>query len=272
MNDAIAAEVLAVDALSPSIVRMRLAAPDFVSLDVPDEACVVTFPAPGERTADPDPSGGHWYTVRRVEPAGLTMDVVVHEVGAASEWARRGRPGDRLQLSAQGSWYRRPDDVGWQLLVVDTTGLPAAGRIVEDCPAGIRTLVVAEVPDPADGQDLRGAEVTWVHNPGVAHGDSQLERAARAVALPDGPGYVYVAGEAAATRRVRRYLRHELSLPATSYGVIGYWRRDAKAFAERVAQASIDPQAVWEEAEAVATDPEHAMDLWEERMGRAGLL
>ncbi|ODU06967.1 MAG: hypothetical protein ABS81_03120 [Pseudonocardia sp. SCN 72-86] len=270
--DARPAAVVAVDALTPSIVRVVVDVPGFASLGVSDEGCVLTFPLDGEDVAGDDVERGHWYTVRRVDGDRLTFDVIVHEGGAASAWARRGKPGDQLSLTYQNSWFTRPDGVGWQVLLVDTTGLPAAGRIVEEAPAGMRTIVVAEVPSVADEQDLPGAEVTWVHNPEVVHGGSELERMAREVRLPDGPGYVYVAGEAAATRSVRKYLRHELKLPADSYGVIGYWRRDAVAWAERVARSTVDIGELWEQAEAEATDEQDALDRYEERLGRAGLL
>ncbi|RTL66526.1 MAG: siderophore-interacting protein [Pseudonocardiaceae bacterium] len=266
------AEVVAVRTLSPSIVRVVLDVPGFESLQVSDEGCVLTFPLDGSTVAGDDVERGHWYTVRRVEGDRLTFDVIVHEGGAASAWAHRGRPGDQLSLTYQNSWFTRPDGVDWQLLLVDTTGLPAAGRIVEETPAGMRTIVVAEVPSAADEQELPGAEVTWVHNPEVVHGGSELERIAREVHLPDGPGYVYVAGEAAATRAVRKYLRHELKLPADSYGVIGYWRRDATAWAERVACSTVDIGELWEQAEAESTDEQDALDRYEEQLGRVGLL
>ncbi|GAY08784.1 siderophore-interacting protein [Pseudonocardia sp. N23] len=270
--DARPADVVAVEALSPSIVRVVVEVSGFESLGVSDEGCVLTFPADGSSAAESDVERGHWYTVRRVEGDRVTFDVIVHEGGAASSWARRGKPGDQLSLTYQNSWMVRPEDAGWQVLLVDTTGLPAAARIVEEAPAGMRTIVVAEVPSAADEQALPGAEVTWVHNPEVVHGGSELERIAREVELPDGPGYVYVAGEAAATRAVRKYLRHELTLPAQSYGVIGYWRRDAAAWAERLARSSVDIGELWEQAEAEASNEEEAMDLYEERLGRAGLL
>ncbi|MGE0841089.1 siderophore-interacting protein [Pseudonocardia sp.] len=210
--------------------------------------------------------------MRRVEGDRVTVDVVVHEGGAATAWARRGRPGDRLAVTHQNSWFTRPDGVGWQVLLVDTTGLPAAARIAEEAPAGMRTIVVAEVPSTADEQELAGAEVTWVHNRQVVHGGSRLERLARELVLPEGPGYVYVAGEAAATRAVRTYLRRELRLPAESYGVIGYWRRDAVAWAERVARSDVDLGELWRRSEAEAADGQEALDLYEERLGGVGLL
>lgn len=272
MTEALQARVLDVTALSPSITRVRLDVPGFTTLGVPDEGCVLNFPAAGSHVAEPDAERGHWYTVRRVEGTRLTVDVIAHEGGAATSWLRRAEVGDLLSVTYRNSWFVRPADVRWQLLLVDTTGLPAAGRIAEEAPAGLRTLVVAEVPTADDEQELPNAEVRWVHNPGVRHGASELERLAREVEIPEGSGYVYVAGEAAATRAVRRYLRHELRLPSGSYGVIGYWRRDAAAWAERLARASVDLGDLWERSEAEASDEQEALDLYEERLTRAGLL
>lgn len=269
------AEVVTVGPLSPHLVRLRVAVPGFTSLHVPDEACVLTFPRAGQREADPaDERDGHWYTVRRVEPDGqLTIDIALHPGGIGAAWAGRASPGDRLHVWSQGSWFRRGDDATWQLLLVDVTGLPAAARIVEQAPPHLRTMAVIEVPDAADRQHLPGAEVTWLTNPGLAHGASLLARAARATTLPAGPGYVYVAGEAAATRAVRRHLRHELGLPAAAYGVIGYWRRDAEAWNRRIASSGVDLDALWDEAESAAPDDEEAaLDVYEARLDDAGLL
>jgi NADPH-dependent ferric siderophore reductase len=274
-TDPLVAEVVSVDGLSPHLVRVVVTAPGFTSLDVPDEAVVVTFPRAGSNTAAVEDSrDGHWYTVRHVGAGDrLTLDIATHEGGIGSAWTGRARVGDRLHLRSQGSWYRRGADARWQVLLVDVTGLPACARILEQTPRDVRSIAVVEVPDAADRQHLPGAEVTWLPNPALTSGASLLGRAARSVTVPDGPGYVYAAGEAAATREVRRHLRHELGLPATAYGVIGYWRRDAHAWARRIAESGVDLDALWDEAESLAPDDEEAaIDAYEERLDRAGLL
>ena len=273
--DPLLAEVVSAEPLSPHLVRVLVTAPGFTSLGVPDEAVVVTFPRASTHAADPaDERDGHWYTIRRVEPAHrLTIDIATHEGGIGSAWAHRARAGDRLHLRSQGSWYRRGADTRWQLLIVDVTGLPACARIIEDTPPDVRTIAMIEVPDAADRQNLPGAEVTWLSNPALTSGASLLGHAASSITLPAGPGYVYVAGEAAATRTARRHLRHELNLPATAYGVIGYWRRDAQAWATRVANSGIDLDALWDEAESLTPhDEEAALDAYEDRLDQAGLL
>ena len=160
-------DVVATRRLSPSIVRVELrgAVP---SLGVPDEACVLQFPEPGGK--EPVEGSGRWYTVRRIDGAGLTVDIVVHPGGSGGGWAAVGRAGDRLRRTHGNSWFRRPEGVAWQLLAGDVTALPAIGRIVEESAGDVRTIVHVEIPDPADAQDLPGAEVTWHHTPGPARG------------------------------------------------------------------------------------------------------
>jgi NADPH-dependent ferric siderophore reductase len=115
-------DVVATRRLSPSMVRVELrgAVP---SLGVPDEACVLQFPEPGGK--EPVEGSGRWYTVRRIDGAGLTVDIVVHPGGSGGEWAAVGRAGDRLRRTHGNSWFRRPEGVAWQLLAGDVTALPA---------------------------------------------------------------------------------------------------------------------------------------------------
>jgi NADPH-dependent ferric siderophore reductase len=268
-------EVQEAQRLSPSIVRVRLGGPGlagFTSLGAPDEGCVFHFPAGAD--GEPDPEVGRWYTVRRIDAHARTLivDLVVHEGGAGGEWAAVARVGDRLRITHQNSWYRRPDAARWQLLVGDVTALPAIGRIVEESAATLPTTVVVEVPDAGDEQVLDGAEVTWVHRPELATAGSGMAALVRSVELPDGPGYVYVAGEAAATRAVRRYLRHELGVPAGSYRAVGYWRRDGERWSRRYADSGVDTAALYEAAQAAGADEEEALDIYERKLADVGLL
>lgn len=221
-------EVLEVELHSPSIIRVELGGPGlagFTSLGVPDEACVFEFPepdaAPGLR---PDP--GRWYSLHEAEPDYLTIGIVLHPGGLGSGWAETAAVGDTLRITHHNSWFRRPADAQWQVLLGDITAFPAIARIITESAADLPTQVIVEVPDRGDETDWEhGAEITWVHNPALASAGSVLADVARDLQLPDGPGYVYVAGEAAATRAIRKMLRNERQLPAERCGVIGYWRR-----------------------------------------------
>ncbi|WP_232664171.1 siderophore-interacting protein [Pseudonocardia sp. TRM90224] len=268
-------KVLDVRRTSPSIVRIGLAGPPIASLGVPDEACVLHLPLPDGGRDD----YGRWYTIRAVEPrtGRLDIDVVTHDGGVGAGWARRAEPGDRLGVSARNSWYRRGADTVWQVLIGDVAALPAIGRIAEETPEGVRTTAVVEVPDPGDEVPMPAhVDVTWVHNPDLAR-RSRLEELARGLGLASlvetgGPGYVYVAGEAAATRGVRKHLRHELGMRPHQYGVIGYWRMDNERWMRRYERTAQQYERIWAEAEATGSDEEEAQDIYEARLAEAGLL
>lgn len=173
------------------------------------------------------------YTVRALDPAAgrMVVDFVLHDDGAhagpASRWAARAAPGDVVGvLGPAVATYRTPAGEPVRLLVGDETALPAIGATVEQLPAGTRAVVVAEVAGPAEEQRWESAaEVTvhWVHRTGD---HDALPAAVRAVPLPDGAVFAWVAGEASAVRSVRRHLVSERRLDRRAVSFTGYWRRD----------------------------------------------
>ncbi len=266
--------VATVAQVSPSLVRVELGGADlarYTPLGASDEAAVLHVPL---ESGEQDPRG-RWYTIAEVRDDGsgprLVIDMVTHEGGVGASWARRAQPGDRVVVSTRSSWFRRPAEAQWQVLIGDVAALPALSRIVVESPPGLRTAAVIEVPDRGDERPLPGAEVTWVHRPELASG-SGLAELARRVALPDGPGYVYVAGEAAATREVRKRLRHELGMAPSAYGVIGYWRLDAERWIRRYEESVETYEQIWRDAEASGRDDEEVRDIYEARLAEAGLL
>jgi NADPH-dependent ferric siderophore reductase len=270
--------VASVVPVGSSLVRVELAGADlarYAPLGSSDEAAVLHVPMPdGEQ----DPRG-RWYTICGLvddeDGRRLVVELVTHEGGSGASWARRARPGDRVVLSTRSSWFRRPADATWQVLLGDVAALPAIGRIVAETPAGVRTVAVVEVPEPDDARELPGAQVSWVHRPHLAAG-SGLAELARNLDLftdvPAGPGYIYVAGEAAATRAVRRMLRHEMGLPPSAYGVIGYWRIDAERWIRRYEQSVDTYERIWADAESSGRDDEEVLDIYEARLSEVGLL
>ena len=147
----------------------------------------------------------------------MVVDFVVHEGGVASAWAQRARPGDVIYVTEAMGWYRPPADAPWQLLVADLAGLPALARAVEQLPAGARAYALVEVPTAADRLEILTAAERQLD---VAGGFGQRrgpEPARRrrwpSSSAPEGPGYVWFAGEASASRAVRKHLRHERGWP-----------------------------------------------------------
>jgi NADPH-dependent ferric siderophore reductase len=223
-------EVLEVERHSPSLVRVELGGDGldgFVSLGVPDEACVFEFPLPAA-TGGPVPDPGRWYSLHEIGPNWIVIGIAMHPGGLASEWADRAAVGDILPITRHKSWFRRPARARWQILLGDITSLAAIARIIEESAHLLPTRAVIEIPDPGDEQDWpagRLADMRWVHNPQLGSAGSRLGELVRDIELPPGEGYVYVAGEVAAIRAARRFLRRESKLPNESVGVVGYWRR-----------------------------------------------
>jgi hypothetical protein len=103
-------------------------------------------------------------------------------------------------------------------------------------------------------------------------GASRLEEIVRGLELPDGPGYLFVVGEAAATRAVRKHLRHERRMSTARYTVVGYWNLDAETLRARYAANQERFAAAWADAEAAGGDDEEVQDRYERTLTEAGLL
>lgn len=250
---------------------------------MPDEAVLLVFPRPDGTVVLPDAGAEgdphaytRWYTVRRYDAQRdeVTVDLAEHAEGLSVRWARSAAPGDPIGISSVSSWWKRPDDAGWQVLIGDLTALPAISRVLEERSEGLPTRVVVEVPGAADEQQLaapQGAEIGWVHTP---QGEpSQLESVARSLRLPAGPGYVYAAGEAGAARAVRRHLRHDRALPAGRYSVSGYWRDRSEEWMQRFrrAEARLGLAELYARFEAADADKEALTDELDRRLDAAGL-
>ena len=292
-SDYYRADVREVVALTPNMIRIVFGGDDlrrFVSSGDPDERLVVVLPRHGEREApvpisqedgtldypaDDEPEMRS-YTVRRVDATigELVIDFVRHEGGAAATWAIQARVGDVVYLSPASGWYRPPADTTWQLLMADMTALPALGRILEELPADQRAVVLAEVTGPADSQQIETAAhatISWLPGSGNGHGPSRLLHALQETELPEGPGYVWFAGEAAESRAVRKYVRRELGWPTERFTIIGYWRVDKERWMARYEEVGESLEKVYESAVASGLSEGDALEIYEEALEKAGL-
>ena len=287
-------QVVDVRRLTPGMVRIVFAGPGlegFVSSGVGDEYLRLFLPKTGHDEPQlPVPSAdGYWefpdgvepcevrtYTVRAWDAATglLTIDFVVHEGGVAATWALGAQAGHVVGVNTPRGLYAPAAGIRWQLLVADATGLPAALRLAEQALEGVRTRVVLEVSDDRDEQEVElpaGVELTWVHG-GNGHAPSRVEEIVRASEFPKDPGYVWVAGETKVTRGVRRYLRHELKLPASAYKVVGYWTANAEQW---MARYEALPDGVREQLSAMwadeTRDQEEVEDEYEAALEAHGL-
>lgn len=250
------ARVASATHLTPRMVRVHLEAVGdwtWPTHGHGDERIDLAFPFPGETVADveffnqrdygtlsPEALAGAeppWrhYTVRKVLDGGRTIvvDLAVHPGGLASDWAVSAQPGHVLGVFNGGEprgYHEAPDDSAWQLLVADPTGLPGLGRIVEELAPGTVAHAVVEVPSADDRQELETAgdvTWTWLVTPDGERTGQALTDAVRALEVPEGPGYAWVACESAASRDVRRHLRAVWGMPRDRHQVVGYWTAGA---------------------------------------------
>ncbi|MFC7447410.1 siderophore-interacting protein [Rhodococcus daqingensis] len=263
------AAVVSTTHLSPSLRRIRFALAEpaaFASSGDPDERLLIEF-GDGHRRS---------YTVRRWDAGAgrLDIDFAVHAGGAAAEWARAAEPGMPVRLSHPKGWYRPPADARWQLLLADLSALPAAARIVERLPAGVETRLVAELPEPADEQDWDTAAeltVTWLHGTGNGHTPSALPRWLREHRLPEGPGYIWSAGETGASRQIRRHVRRDLGWATERFDIMGYWQADKERWLARYAEVEPQIEALTMNELSAGRSIDEVRDAVDDALEQAGL-
>ncbi len=250
IEDYFLASVLSANRLSPSMIRVILHVQNgscLLPTGHPDEWVRLALP-PGEGMAVTLPvlmENGKWgrpdgsqhcpnrpYTVRRwnADTGEMIIDVVVHEGGVASSWARVAAAGDVVGICNPEGRFRMPDDSDWLLMLTDITGLPAVGRVLEELPQEFRVIAHVEVPIDADRQALdteAHLSMSWhvYHGPNPERpGYTELARIAQTVTkLPEGPGYIYIAGEARAVSAARKHFRDTLGFDKTRIDAVGYW-------------------------------------------------
>lgn len=119
-----------------------------------------------------------------------------------------------------------PDVRGKWSLLSDITGLPAVGRILEELPSGKRVFAHIEIPYGDDRQEIDShadVSITWHESFGIDGTGTRLSEIARAISLPDGAGYIWVAGEATAAADSRSYFRDISGFDEERIRSVGYW-------------------------------------------------
>jgi NADPH-dependent ferric siderophore reductase len=290
-----AATVLGRRALSSHLVSITLDVPaDYTSTGVPDEYVRVMIPPAGAELALPtiDENWTVTYPEGAVEPAArvytisdhrvvdgrvqVDVDVALHDRGLGADWARSCRPGDAVGITDPYGLYAASPDTAWQLLVCDLTGVPAAGRIQRGLDVGQRAEVVVVTTSAADEIPLPSPadiSVTWQ----VVGSDAEVSEALAAAVvdrdLPaEGSRYVWLAGEARASRAARRHLRRELGWPQSDFYTCGYWQIDAETWNRRYQEVADQLTVEAERARTQVGDDEGAfLDALDDIYENAGL-
>jgi NADPH-dependent ferric siderophore reductase len=250
------AEVVSTERLSPAMLRVTFGGPDLAGCTSAghDQRIKLFFPLAGQ--SEPVvPVGPDWYAEFRAMPDGvrppirtftisglrperheLDVDFVLHgDLGPASTWAGRAKPGDRVAILGPdvrhepitGYEYRPNADTDWTLLAGDETALPAIAAILAAMPADRHALVFLEVgsshemrPLPCDGR----VHVTWLSRGGDhATGGGLLREAIARTEFPEGRPYAWLAGESSAVVDLRRHLVRERGLDKKDVYFSGYW-------------------------------------------------
>lgn len=288
------AKVIKKSRLSPHLVRITLGGlTGYATTGIPDEYVRVLIAPHGAPLVLPEisddwvvtfPDGAvepeqRVYTVsdHRIDDGAveLDLDVVVHDGGIGATWAQDCVIGNEVGLIEPHGLYAAPVDVGWQLLVSDLTGVPALARILRGLAPGQRVEATVVVTDAADEIPLTSpadVSVTWT----VVDTENDITGALAAAvtdrALPETDRYVWLAGEARASRSVRRHLRRELGWPQSDFYTCGYWQIDADKWNRRYEEVAADVIGRATEARATTGDDEGAyLDALDEIYESAGL-
>lgn len=162
----------------------------------------------------------------------LDIDFLLHgDDGPASAWAARAAVGSELGIGGPRGSRLAPTDIGRLIVIADETALPATRRWLGLLPAAIPVTALFDVADDSvagyfegggfEGGDSRG-DAEWLFR---SDGPGQLDEALRSLGAIDDETFVFMAGEASVLVPLRRYLRHELGLPAEQVSASGYWKR-----------------------------------------------
>lgn len=162
----------------------------------------------------------------------LTLEFALHAEGAASDWARAAKPGERVAIGGPRGSTVVPIGYAWHVLAGDESALPAIARRLEELPAGTRVHVFIETADEAERRALMSA--TDAHVIWLRASEGALAEALRGFEKPAGEGYAWAAGEAASMRRVRAVLRDAHGLGSSNSRVSAYWKRGVAEHHENI--------------------------------------
>lgn len=161
------------------------------------------------------------------ERSALTLDVVTHEGGAASDWAVNATIGDQAAISGPGRGYTPDPEASAFLLTGDESAVPAIAQLAETLATRWPVNVGIEVRSPGAIRDLgvdRAATIEWRVLPeGDLPGSAQMAFV-QAADLERGTR-IWAAGEAAAMQRIRQYLFKDRGIERSDTMIRGYWKR-----------------------------------------------
>lgn len=239
-------EVLHKELLSPDLMRLVLTG-DLQDYPQPPPAAhfKLLLPKAGQVSPQlPDLSSGkpRWaepeakpwvrtYTVRHFnrDTHQLTVDLVLHEHGPASDWAREAVTGSQLAISAPGGPEPMLPAAEHYWLVGDLSALPAIAALLETLPADAKGnvwLLTVEDPAPLLARVPDAMDVHWIQQQTGSSGQllAHLQQTGWFAELDT---TVWVAGEHHDVVAIRKWLRRDCDLDKSRLYAVPYWKKDA---------------------------------------------
>lgn len=221
--------------LSPSLLRLTFSSPDlvgFTSLGF-DDHIKLFF-------QNEDVSAARDYTPRRYDPVADELDIefaIHHEAGPATAWAKSAHLGSTLEIGGPRGSFVVEDSFDWYVLMGDDTALPAIARRLEELRPSVPAIVVVQVDSKEDEISLSGSAALTLH---WLHGSAGKSAAdvAREIPLPEGEGFVWIAGESAWAKSLRAIFVEERGHPSNHIRAAAYWRRGDAGVHEVIDTAS----------------------------------
>lgn len=218
--------VAAVEDLSPRMRRVHLEGESlrgFTSIAADDHIAILI---PGE---DGEYIKRH-YTPRSFDPESLrlTIDFALHEAGPATDWALSADVGTPLRLGGPRGSFVVEDDFDWYLLIGDETAWPAIARHLERLREDVPVFTIGLIHDEDEIQTASRAcdwRPRWLPRGEPSTDDASLVLAMLStLELPEGDGYVWIAGESGTTQAIRSALI-ERGHPREWLYASGYWKQ-----------------------------------------------
>lgn len=229
--------VAATEQLGAHMLRIRFTSGELADFESPspDDHVKLFLPGGGYEGGRPAMRD---YTPRAWDEAAgsFTIDFALHEAGPATAWALGAKPGDTIQIGGPRGSQVMADDFDWYLLIGDETALPAIARRIEALRPGVPVTALIAADGPDDEFPLPARErltVRWSFR------QEDADDAARLIALvgdrlPDGEGYVWIAGEASVARAIRAHVIGTLGHPRAWTKAAGYWTKGVADAHERI--------------------------------------
>nr|WP_321455332.1 siderophore-interacting protein [uncultured Cohaesibacter sp.] len=217
-------EVLTVERLTPSMVRVTLggedladftslAPDDHIKLFVPDESGMMVMRDYTPRCYDN-------------EAKTLVVDFAVHDAGPATAWALGVKQGDHLEVGGPRGSAVLKGEIKRYLLIGDETALPAIGRRIEEAGADVEIEAFVTVPGPRDNQAFETdatLSMHWLYRPAEdANNPETILNAMKDAQCGEGT-YVWIAAEARVAKAVRTFFLEERKHPISWIKASGYW-------------------------------------------------